>query len=128
MAVVIASVENEVTPGFRGWIPAKLFETIGLNTPVLLIGPPDTDVERIGEPTGLIRRFTGSDVRGIASFIAAAISGPKPTRKHVDGITWNSIGTQLHAVLSKIAADSVGDGRASILNQQPYSESSSHLR
>ena len=85
VAVVITSVAEEATMADRGIMTGKVFEPLGLGTPILLVAPPGSDVEILAETTGLARRFTGSDVAGIASFLAETISGqaiePKNRRR-----------------------------------------------
>jgi glycosyltransferase involved in cell wall biosynthesis len=99
IAVVISSSFKEASPGIQGWIPAKLFETIGLGTPILLIAPKGSDVESLAQPTGLVRRFAGNDVDGIASFIEQMMSASPLKQAYVDSLTWQSIGTALDRVL-----------------------------
>jgi glycosyltransferase involved in cell wall biosynthesis len=99
IAVVIASVFEEASRGINGWIPAKLFETIGLGTPMLLIAPPGSDVETIAEPTGLARQFTGADTEGIVSFIEHVMAGESFTQRDVDSITWTHIAGRLDYIL-----------------------------
>jgi glycosyltransferase involved in cell wall biosynthesis len=99
IAVVIASVFKQASEGIRGWIPGKLFEIIGLGTPILLIAPPGGDVESIVEPSGQARRFTGDDVGGIVRFIEELMSGSRLHKKDVEAVTWNSIAKRLDGVL-----------------------------
>jgi glycosyltransferase involved in cell wall biosynthesis len=101
IAVVIASVSNEDSVQINGWIPAKLFETIGLGTPVLLIASPASDAATIAEPTGLVRTFSGEDINGIASFIEDRMSSAAPAQKCVDTITWPHLASRLDAILRK---------------------------
>src|SRR5262249_17999558 len=49
LAVVITSVQENVSLRFGAMVPGKLFEIIGLGTPILLIAPPGTDAEVILE-------------------------------------------------------------------------------
>jgi len=99
LAVVISSVHDTATSEINGWIPAKLYEAIGLSTPVLLIGPPECDAERIAEPTGLVRRIAGNDIDGIAAFIEDSMSGAGFTTRDVDSITWKCLAAQFDRVL-----------------------------
>lgn len=75
IGVVISSVFEEASGRATGWVPAKVFEMIGLRTPILLIAPPGTDIESIAKTAGLSRRFSGGDVAGIASFLEQLMAG-----------------------------------------------------
>src|SRR5262249_52899747 len=99
LAVVITSVSSESSPEIDGWIPAKLFEPIGLSTPVLLIAPPGTDAESLTERTGLVRRFTADDIEGIAGFIKTLMRGASFSNTNVDSITWNYLARRFDTVL-----------------------------
>jgi len=119
IAVVIASTSNDPSREIYGWIPAKLFEAIGLGTPVLLIAPPGSDVESIAEPTGLVRRVAGNDVAGIVSFIEETMSGSVVKPRHVEALTWNRIGTELHHVLSQTVRRFPADD-CQMMNDSPH--------
>ena len=99
VAVVIASVSSACSPEISGWIPAKLYEAVGLHTPVLLIAPPGSDAESIAKSTGLIRRFTGDETDKIAQFLEESITGMEVKREDADAITWNCLANQFDHVL-----------------------------
>ena len=46
---MITSVAEEATIEDRGIVTGKVFEPLGLGTPILLIAPPGSDIERIVE-------------------------------------------------------------------------------
>ena len=98
LGVVIASVSSEDSVQINGWIPAKLFRTIGLGTSVLLIASAASDAASIAEPTGLVQTFNGEDINGIASFIEHRMSSPAPAQKCVDTITWPHLASRLDAI------------------------------
>jgi glycosyltransferase involved in cell wall biosynthesis len=107
-AVVITSVLKD--PSLRiNAVPGKLFEIIGLGTPILLIAPPGSDAESIARPTGLVRRFAGDDIDGIASFIEQAMSGLTLRQNNVDSLTWKSIASSLDRVLRRELAEPAYD-------------------
>jgi glycosyltransferase involved in cell wall biosynthesis len=103
VAVVITSVLEQATVADRGIMTGKVFEPLGLRTPILLVAPPGSDVETIAETTGLARRFTGRDVAGIASFLAETVSGRAPEPKNLDAYAWTNIAKRLDAVLREAA-------------------------
>ena len=103
VAVVITTVTEEATAADKGIMTGKVFEPLGLGTPILLVAPPASDVETIGETTGLAHRFTGSDVAGMASFLTEVISGRAITPKGVEAYAWSSIARRFDAILREAA-------------------------
>jgi glycosyltransferase involved in cell wall biosynthesis len=104
VAVVITSIAEEVTMADKGIIPAKVFEALGLGTPVLLIAPPDGDITTLVETTGLAQSFSGNDIEGMASFLSEAMSGCPPKPKHPEAYAWTNIAKTLDAILRGVAA------------------------
>jgi len=104
VAVVITSVVEEATMEDKGIMTAKVFEALGLGTPTLLVAPPGSDVEVLADTTSFVRRFTGSDVAGIAAFLAEIISGQTIEPKNLDAYAWATIVQRLDAVLRAAAA------------------------
>jgi glycosyltransferase involved in cell wall biosynthesis len=107
VAVVITSVAEGATMADRGIMTGKVFEPLGLGTPILLVAPPGSDVETIAETTDLARRFTGSDVAGIASFLAEIISGQAIEPKNLDAYAWTNIAKRLDAILREAAVSAL---------------------
>ena len=103
VAVVITSVADEATLADRGVMTGKVFEPLGLGTPILLVAPPGSDVEILANTTGLARRFRGSDIAGIASFLAEIIAGKVIEPKNRDAYAWPHLATRLDAVLREVA-------------------------
>jgi glycosyltransferase involved in cell wall biosynthesis len=101
VAVVITSVADEICSEDQVIVPGKIFDTIGLGTPMLLIAPPGSDVEHIIETTRLGRRFSGSDIEGMTSFLFARVSGQAYEPKDLGGYAWNHIVAKMDAVLRK---------------------------
>src|SRR5262249_16180467 len=91
VAVVITSVFAEASLEDKGIVPGKVFELLGLGTPVLLIVPPGGDIKTIAETTGLVRSFTGGDVEGIALFLTELMSGRVLEPKNLEAYAWMNI-------------------------------------
>lgn len=98
-AVVIMSTGEEVMQKNRGWIPAKVFEIMGLQTPMLLVAPPGSDIEGIIDRTGLGQRFSGNDIAGMARFFANALRGLLPPPTNDEAYAWPTLATKLDAIL-----------------------------
>jgi glycosyltransferase involved in cell wall biosynthesis len=104
VAVVITSDEEEGTTENKGIVPGKVFEALGLKTPILLIAPTESDARAVTEGTGLAQSFTGGDIDGIASFLKNMMLGeyvPKP--KNLELYSWTNIAKRLSSVLLEAA-------------------------
>jgi glycosyltransferase involved in cell wall biosynthesis len=99
VAVVISSVVEGVAVEDMGIVPAKVFEALGMGTPILLIAPPGSDIEAIVETTGGGRRYGGSDIDGIAAFLVDAMHGRIQESKDREVYAWTNIVEKLDAVL-----------------------------
>jgi glycosyltransferase involved in cell wall biosynthesis len=101
ISLVITSISEEDGLAERGIVPGKLFENLGLGTPILLIAPPHSDVGVILASTGGGRRFSGRDIDGIASFLWESIHGQAPQSKDRKAYTWANIASKLDLILRK---------------------------
>lgn len=102
IAVVITSVANEVTMEDRGIVPGKVFEALGLKTPILLLAPSDSDAEAIAETTGLARSFTANDIEGMTSFLSDIIHGWSPEPKDCTAYDWTNIVKKMDSILRRV--------------------------
>jgi glycosyltransferase involved in cell wall biosynthesis len=101
LALVIASINEQDTLIDKGIVPGKIFEAIGLATPVLLVTPIGSDATAITAPTGLVKSFTGTDIQGMALFLKDVIGGQVPSAKNTEVVSWTTIGKSLDTVLRK---------------------------
>jgi hypothetical protein len=101
LSVVITSVAEEACTSVKGILTAKLFDSLGLGVPILLVAPPGSDAELIVERTGCGRRFVGSDVAGMASYLANAIAGHVPRREPVNAYAWPTLVKNLDTILKR---------------------------
>jgi glycosyltransferase involved in cell wall biosynthesis len=101
LAVVITSVAEQGSLEDKGIVTAKIFEAIGLGTPVLLITPNGSDATVTTETTGLVKSFTGTDIQGMASFLKDVVCGQAPKPENIEACSWTTISKNLDAVLRK---------------------------
>lgn len=105
IAVVITSLEDGSDPADAGVMTAKLFETLGLGTPTLLVTPRDSEAARVARPTGLATCVTGDDVPGIAAHLERLVrSTERPAGTHLRDLTWTRAGAELDDLLRPLAA------------------------
>ncbi len=98
-AVVVISVNDDGDLADRGIITGKIFEPIGLKTPVLVIAPPGSDVERVVQTVGKGAVFSGSNVHGMAAFIVDLMHGKAPESHQPEAYAWPNLVLKLDAML-----------------------------
>lgn len=104
-AVVITTIRATGTLADQGIVTAKLFEPLGLRTPVLLIAPQQSDARMILEDANGGRAFTGDDVDGIAAFLARVCKGQERfSFARVDRYSWGAIGNRLSRTLEGVGS------------------------
>jgi glycosyltransferase involved in cell wall biosynthesis len=99
ITIVIASVLEIRAEWERGVVTGKLFEPIGMNVPVLLIGPAGVDLDSIIDTTGLARKVTADNIDGMLAFIEEVMLGKVPLARHPDVYAWPNIIRKLDMVL-----------------------------
>ena len=88
----------------KGQVPGKLFEAIGLRTPVLLIAAAGSDATEIVEETGMGGAFFGTDIEGIVGFLSN-IARTEHERTHcTDKYSWPALAAKLDRILREIIA------------------------
>lgn len=108
LALVITSIEDGCTLEDKGIVTGKIFEAIGVGTPVLLIAPRGSDATVTTESTGLVKSFIGRDIQGMASFLEDVVRGQVPDPKNVEAFSWTSIAKNLDSVLRKVISSNNG--------------------
>ena len=101
LALVITSVVEDQTLEDKGIVTGKIFEAVGLATPVLLIAPMGSDATAITEPTGLVKRFSGTEMQGMLSFLKDVVRGQSPRPKNLEICSWSTISKKLDNLLRK---------------------------
>ena len=101
LAVVITSVAEEESLEDRGIVTGKIFEAVGLATPVLLIAPRGNDASAITASTGLVKSFMGSEIQGMATFLEDVVQGQVAQPKHIESCSWVVISKTLDSLLGE---------------------------
>ena len=99
LALVISSIYEQSPLIDKGTIPGKIFEPIGLGTPVLLIASLGSDATTLLAPTGLGKSFTGSDTQGMVSFLKDVVRGRASQPKNIENCSWATLSKKLDAIL-----------------------------
>jgi glycosyltransferase involved in cell wall biosynthesis len=98
-AVVVVSVYNTADIADRGIITGKVFEPIGLGTPVLVVAPPGSDVVAVIETVGGGAVFSGSNTEGMAAYLADVMRGSAPYSRHPEEYSWPRLIYKMDAML-----------------------------
>jgi glycosyltransferase involved in cell wall biosynthesis len=107
LAVVVASVRAASGLAERGIVTGKLFEALGLGTPVLLVAPAASDAADILARTGGGRSFVGEDVEGMARFMADVERAPRPD-DGCEQYSWTALGARLDGLREVLPGSGVG--------------------
>ena len=111
VAVVIASVASTPSSEDEGIVTGKIFEAIGLRTPILAISPPG-DLDAVLATAGLGRRFLAADTSGIATYLRELMAGRKPPARAPETFDWERIGPRLDEALRAALPDARGTPRS----------------
>jgi glycosyltransferase involved in cell wall biosynthesis len=106
-AVVITSVMDEATDEDAGIVTGKVFETIGLRTPILLIAPVGSDARTVVGSGVAAKGFTGSDTDGMAAYLSELILSGTTGSSGASEYAWSMIARRLDAVLRGAARPDV---------------------
>ncbi|MDH3599396.1 MAG: glycosyltransferase [Candidatus Tectomicrobia bacterium] len=107
VAVVITSVFERATIEDRGIVTGKVFEALGLGTPVLLLAPSGSDAEKIAMSTGVARSYRGHDTNGIVSFLKDVMQGESCKPTQLEAYTWGNLSKRFDTILRGAVENSV---------------------
>ncbi|MCA9419406.1 MAG: glycosyltransferase [Nitrospira sp.] len=99
VSVVITSLADQATLADQGMITGKIFEALGLGTPILLICPLGSDAAL--ENCEGIRAFPKNNVGGMANYLNELIEGQGKRMKGRDQYSWVTLSRQLNDILLK---------------------------
>ncbi|WP_447964777.1 glycosyltransferase [Nitrospira sp. Ecomares 2.1] len=100
ISVVITSIPDHVTLADQGMVTGKVFEPLGLGTPILLICPLESDAAKLGSCQG-VRVFQKEDVRGITHYLNERIEGKVEEIAGGEEYSWVNLSSRLNDVLLK---------------------------
>jgi glycosyltransferase involved in cell wall biosynthesis len=101
LAVVVASVSAGLCLAERGIVTGKLFEAIGLRTPVMLVAPAGSDASEVLARAGGGRSFVGNDIEGMARRLADVEAAPRPGEGRSQ-FAWPELGIRLDGLLREV--------------------------
>lgn len=100
VSVVITSIPDQVTLADQGMITGKVFEPIGLRTPILLICPLKSDAALLGNCQG-VNVFQKDNVKGMAAYLNERIEGKTEHLEGGEQYSWNTLSRRLNNILLK---------------------------
>lgn len=98
VAIVITNNAQRCDAAGRGIITGKVFEAIGLGTPVALIAPEDSDARDLILKYNLGESFTGVEHVLLATYLARMLSGPRRPHNGAPDFEWPAIGDRVDAI------------------------------
>jgi hypothetical protein len=101
VSVIITSVSETFSLADNGMITGKMFEALGLDTPVLLIAPPGSDAAALVHATQAGRSFLVSETEGMADFLRALMAGQEMQTDGVSAYAWPNLAQNLNVVLNE---------------------------
>ncbi|MDH3601003.1 MAG: hypothetical protein OEU26_15380, partial [Candidatus Tectomicrobia bacterium] len=99
VSVVITSVTEAFSLVDNGMITGKMFEALGLDTPVMLIAPPGSDAAALVDATKAGRGFLASETRDMADFLRTLMAGTELQMDGVSAYAWPHLAQSLDVVL-----------------------------
>jgi glycosyltransferase involved in cell wall biosynthesis len=108
VAVVITSVFDNPSLEDEGIVTGKVFEVIGLATPMLLVAPPGSNARRVIENVSIAKGFVGSDPEGMASFLRDMTFAQKFDRTNVSVYAWTNLAKKLDGILRGVTGSTWG--------------------
>jgi len=99
-AVVITSVRPHADLAHNGILTGKVFEALALKVPILQVAPPGSDGIQVVDGTGSGRTFTGTDVEGMARWLARLRNEEVTIQpRGVEAYSWQQIATRADQAL-----------------------------
>jgi hypothetical protein len=109
-AAVVTTVYETGSLSDRGMITGKIFEPIGLGTPVLAIAPRGSDMEQVVKIAGGGDVFFGSETWRIAEYLAGLMNGEVPPFRNPEAFSWPSLIRLTDTILRRSAGISPAEG------------------
>lgn len=106
-AVVVTGMNDEAPLAERGIMSGKIFEALGLGTPVLLVCPRNGDARQLLEGT-LGAAFCASEIDGIARWIASRAQSLPVRSEPLASCSWVTLTRQFDALLRDVIVENRG--------------------
>jgi len=102
VCVVITGMQDRAGAAERGIVTGKIFEAIGLGTPILLISPRDSDARHILKAAGSSgRAFCASEVEAMADWLMEVNLRPPQRPSPSPRFSWSDLAKDFDMVLRK---------------------------
>jgi glycosyltransferase involved in cell wall biosynthesis len=99
LAVVVSSVGDGSLPLEKAMMTSKIFDSLGLRTPTLVIAPDGSDIAQVIERAGVAVRCQGCDIESINAQLARIIGGERVPVGDTSTFAWTNIAAGFDAVL-----------------------------
>jgi glycosyltransferase involved in cell wall biosynthesis len=99
VAVVMISNQKEASLEYRGIVSGKVFDPIGLRTPILAIAPKSFDVCTVVDATGVGKCFCAEETDGMAAFLSHMMNESAATPEVPVQYSWPHIAADMNQIL-----------------------------
>ncbi len=101
-AVVITGMNDEAPLAERGIMTGKIFEALGLGTPVLLISPRNSDARQLLVDTNNGAAYCASQIDDITQWLVDLTSRPRPPRTPATICSWVTLAEKFDRILRAV--------------------------
>ncbi len=101
VSIVIASVLEAAGRRDLGIVTGKVFDAIGLGTPMLVVAPRGSNLEGIINTAGLGACFTGAQIEEMVAFLSNAIRGETRPKGRPEIYSWSTMVVALDGILRR---------------------------
>jgi glycosyltransferase involved in cell wall biosynthesis len=121
LSVVVASVKESSSNRDRGIVTGKVFDAIGLGSPMLIVAPQGSDLEEIVRTAGRGARFSGGQADPMSSYLERVIEGKAPPAHRPEAYAWPNLVRELDSILDSARAS--GKPLLSVSQSEPEENS-----
>ena len=100
LSLVVVNVLDKLSLADRGVVTGKLYESLGIGTPILLIDSPDSDAARIVTETRCGWVFPASETDELANFLITQLTSSTDLKCNKERFAWNNLAKELDSFLS----------------------------
>ncbi|MBX3348444.1 MAG: glycosyltransferase [Nitrospira sp.] len=107
--VVVTSVLPSSDPADRGVLTSKLYEILGMGTPIMLVTPEQSEAHVLSQNFCHISRYSGEDLSGMERYLTRLITQGAQRGEPATIYSWPTLAKAMDEVLSASIRQEVGN-------------------
>ncbi len=111
--VVVTSVLPSLDAADRGVLTSKLYEIMGIGTPIMLVTPEQSEAHALSQHYRHIARFSGEDTPGMERYLTGLIVDGAQRGEPATAYSWPILAKNMDAVLRACLRQGSGDSQLS---------------